>query len=236
MTSPQLQARICGFLYLIIIAAGFFAEGYVRGTLIVAGDAAATAHNILSSEQLYRLGGASEFVTLFCDITVALILYNLLKPVSRSLALLAAFFRLVFSTVYATLSLTHFAPLVLLQGGGYLTAFTAGQLQALALLSLKLHAIGYNASLVFFGVHCLLIGGLITRSTFLPRTIGVALVVAGACYLTNSFANFISPASAALLFPYILLPGFVAEASLALWLFVIGVNVSRWEKLAGAAG
>ncbi len=231
--SPLLQARVGGFLYLIIIAAGFFSEGCVRGSLIVSGDAAATAHNILASEQLYRLGGAAEFVTLSCDVTVALILYNLLRPVNRSLALLAAFFRLVFSAVYATLSLTHFAPLVLL-GGGDSMVFSAAQLQELATFALKLHGIGYNISLVFFGVHCVLIGGLIARSNFLPRIIGLALAIAGACYLINSFATFIAPAFAGTLFPYILLPGLVAEASLALWLFVIGLDVSRWNKLAGA--
>jgi hypothetical protein len=233
--SPQPQARIAGFLYLIIIAAGFFAEGYVRGSVIVSGDAAATAHNILASEQLYRLGGAAEFVTLFCDVTIALILYNLLRPVNRSLALLAAFFRLVFTAVYAVLSLAHFAPLVLLGGASYLAPFTPDQLQAMAYLSLKLHALGYNVSLVFFGIHCILIGGLIAGSNFLPRIIGAMLVIAGACYLINSFANFIAPTLADQLFPYILLPGLVAEGSLALWLFVIGVNASKWNESARAA-
>jgi hypothetical protein len=228
--SPRLQARVGGFLYLVIMAAGFFAEGYVRGSLIVSGNAAATAHNILASEALYRLGGAAEFVTLFCDITVALILYNLLKPVNQSLALLAAFFRLVFTAVYATLSLAHFAPLILLARGGHLTAFTPDQLQTLAYLSLRLHTIGYNISLVFFGVHCVLIGYLVARSTFLPRLIGLLLLIAGGCYLTNSFANFISPTFAGSLFPYIMLPGLIAEGSLALWLFVAGVNVLKWQR------
>jgi hypothetical protein len=77
-----------------------------------------------------------------------------------------------------------------------------------------------------------LIGGLIAASNFLPRIIGALLMIAGGCYLINSFANFSSPAFADTLFPYILLPGLVAEASLALWLFFIGVNVSKWEKLA----
>lgn len=228
-SSPQLQARIGGFLYLIIMFAGFFAEGYVRGSLIASGDPATTAHNILASEQLYRLGGAVEFVTLFCDVVVALVLYNLLKPVNRSLALLAAFFRLVFTSIYAVLSLTHFAPLILLGGASYLNAFSTNQLQALAYFSLSLHSIGYNISLVFFGIHCVLVGGLIAASSFLPRTIGALLAIAGACYLVNSLTNFISPALAPMLFPYIMLPGLAAEGSLALWLFVIGVKVSRWQ-------
>jgi hypothetical protein len=234
--SPAMQARIGGFLYLIIIAAGFFSEGYVRGSLIVSGNAAATAHNILASETLYRLGGAAEFLTLFCDIVLALILYTLLKPVNSSLALLAAFFRLVFSAVYATLSLLHFAPLMLLGGGGFLAVFRPDQLQALAMLSLKLHSVGYNISLVFFGVHLVLIGGLIAASNFLPRIIGVLLAIAGLCYLINSFANFMAPAFADVLFPYILLPGLVAEAALALWLFVFGVNVEKWGASASKAG
>jgi hypothetical protein len=234
-TSPLLQARIGGFLYLIIIAAGFFSEGYVRGSLIVSGDAQATARNILASEQLYRLGGAVEFVTLFCDVTIALILYNLLKPVNRSVALLAAFFRLVFSAVFATLSLLHFAPLILLGSGGDAMVFSAAQLQALSYFALKLHSLGYNVSLVFFGIHCVLIGGLIAGSNFLPRIIGAMLVIAGACYLTNSFANFISPPFAHQLFPYILLPGLAAEGALALWLFLVGVNLSKWTARANAA-
>jgi hypothetical protein len=233
--SPQLQAKAAGFLYLIIMFVGFFAEGYVRGSLIVSGDPATTAHNILASAQLYRLGGAVEFVTLFCDVVVALVLYNLLKPVNRSLSLLAAFFRLVFTSIYAALSLTHFSPLIILGGAHYLNAFSANQLQALAYFSLSLHAVGYNISLVFFGIHCVIIGGLIVASTFLPRTIGVLLSIAGTCYLINSFSNFISPTFAALLFPYIMLPGLLAEGSLALWLFVVGVNVSRWRVQAGLA-
>jgi hypothetical protein len=122
-----------------------------------------------------------------------------------------------------------------LGGGGDSMVFSADQLQALSYFALKLHALGYNVSLVFFGVHCVLIGGLIAGSNFLPRLIGLMLVIAGGCYLTNSFANFIAPAFAAQLFPYILLPGLVAEGSLALWLFVVGLNAKKWAERASAA-
>lgn len=227
---PKRAARLGGFLYLVIIAAGFFSEGYVRGNLIVAGNAAATAHNILGSQLLYRLGGAAEFVTLSCDIAVALILYMLLRPVNRDLALLAAFFRLVFTAVYATLSLTHFAPLLLLSSAG--AAFTPAQLQAMSVFALKLHNLGYNVSLVFFGFHCLLIGWLIARSGLLPRAIGGLLAIAGACYLVNSFAGVTVPGFASMLFPWILLPGFVAELCLALWLLIFGFSEARWRHLA----
>ncbi len=233
--SPKAQARTAGFLYLIIVAAGLFSEGFVRSSVIVSDDAAGTAHKILSSEFLYRLGGAAEFVTISCDIAVAILLYNLLRPVNRTLALIAAFFRLICCAVYAPLSLMHFMPLVFLHGGPSLSAFSETQLQALTMLSLKAHNLGYLISLVFFGIHCLLIGGLIAWSRFLPRALGVLLAIAGACYVFNSFANFIVPPFGALLFPYILLPGFVAELCLALWLAIIGLNARSWQAQNTAA-
>jgi Domain of unknown function (DUF4386) len=106
--SPQLYARIGGVLYLFIIVAGFFAEVTVRSSLIVSGDPAATANNIMSHESLYRIGGAGEFLMLACDVALALILYALLRPVNKNLALLAAFFRLVFAAIYGINGLTHF--------------------------------------------------------------------------------------------------------------------------------
>lgn len=228
---PNTEARIGGALYAVIIAGGFFSEAYVRGNLVVSGHPAVTAQNILQHELLYRLGGAFEFVTLSCDVALALILYDLLRPASRSIALLAAFFRLVFVAVYATLSLAHFAPLFLLKG---VNGFSPDQLQALTMLAFRLHALGYNFSLVFFGIHCVLVGGLVAYSGILPRLVGGLLIFAGVCYVTNSFANFVTPDLAAVLFPYILLPGFVGELFLCVSLVLIGVNETRWREFASA--
>lgn len=225
---------MAGILYLIIILAAAFAEIFVRGRLIVSGDPAATATNVLAHEPLYRLGGAADLVAFACDVGVALIFYELLKPVSGSVSLLAAFFRLMHVAIMGVNSLNHFAPLLLLSGAPSVAAFKADQLGALALVFLRLHALGYNVALVFFGFHCLLIGYLIFRSTFLPRILGALIVIAGLCYLTNSFANFLSPAFADMLFPYILLPAAVAEWGLCLWLLVVGLNVPRWnEQMSG---
>jgi hypothetical protein len=235
-TSPRFKARIAGVLYLIIIIAAPFAEVFVRGRLVVYGDAAATATNILAHEQLYRLAGAADLITFTCDAAVALIFYELLKPVSRSLSLFAAFFRLLYVAIVGVNTLNHFAPLVLLGGARFLSAFKTDQLQALALVSLSLHGTGYNIGLVFFGFHCLLIGYLISRSAFLPRILGVLMAIAGLCYLTNSFANLQSPPLQDYLYPYILLPSGVAELSLCLWLLVKGVNAQRWKEQASAAG
>jgi hypothetical protein len=99
-------------------------------------------------------------------------------------------------------------------------------------LAFEPHIDGFNVSLVFFAVHCLLIGGLIAASKFLPRFIGALLVLAGICYLINAFAFLISPPLATQLGAYILLPGFVGEVALAFWLTVFGINVPKWEALA----
>jgi hypothetical protein len=115
------------------------------------------------------------------------------------------------------------------------TAGTAGQLQQLSLALLNVHAESSNIVLVAFGFHVILIGYLIVRSTFLPRLLGVWLAIAGVCYLTNSFANFLAPEFAAHLSPYILIPG-VVEIVLALWLLVKGVNAERWKEREAAAG
>jgi len=229
--SPQLYARSCGVLYLYIFIAGSFAELGVRSKLIVSGDAAATAANIIASESLFRFGFSGELLHLACDVAVAILLYALLRPVDRYIALLAAFMRLVCDVILATASLSHFAALHLLGGSEYLKTFQPDQLQSLALLAMNLHGDGYAISLVFFGFACLSLAYLIFRSGYLPRTIGSLMAVAGACYLVNSFAHFLHPATGAALFNVgILVPCFVAELSLTLWLLVRGVNVAQWEE------
>ncbi|HEX9786794.1 MAG TPA: DUF4386 domain-containing protein, partial [Candidatus Binatia bacterium] len=154
-TSPRLKARIAGGLYLIVIVAGIFAEVFVRGALIVPGDAAATASNILASEPLFRLGFAADLVAVAAYIGVTALLYELLKPVSRTLALLGTFFGLAGSAIMAVNMVNHLAPLFFLADAGYLSAFDMDQLQALARVSLRLHGLGYNIAIVFFGLHLL---------------------------------------------------------------------------------
>jgi hypothetical protein len=231
--SPRFKARIAGVLYLITAASGF-AES-VRSKLVVYGDAATTATNILTHQQLFRLALVSDVIVAVCYIAVTLLFFDLFKPVNRSLSLLAAFFSLVGCAIAALTCVFHLAPLVVLGGAHELSAFNVGQLQALALTFLKLHSQGYNISLVFFGFYCLLIGYLIFRSTFLPRVLGGLMAVAGLCYMPYSFATFVSPQFAARLFPWVMMPG-AGELVLALWLLVMGVNEQRWKEQAGAAG
>jgi Domain of unknown function (DUF4386) len=233
--SPQRYARICGVLYLYIIGAGIFAELFVRGRLVVSADAAATASNIMAHEALFRLGFSGELLHLAFDVAVAVILYALLKPVDRNIALLAAFMRFACDIILAVASLSHFAALRLFADADYLKTFRADQLNTLALLALKLHGDGYAISLVFFSFACLSLGYLIFRSGFLPRTIGALMAIAGVCYLVNSFSHFLAPVFAATLFPALFVPIFVAELSLTLWLIVRDVNVVKWEERASGA-
>lgn len=233
---PRRLARICGLLYLYIIAAGTFAELFVRGRLVVAGDPAATAASLLARETLFRIGFSAELLHLACDVGVATLLFVLLAPVDRTLSLLAALMRFACLMVLAAGSLTHFAALRLLAGAGYLAAVPEAQRQALALFALRLHGDAYAIALVFFAFACLAAGWLIWRSGFLPRFLGAGMGIAGVCYLVSSFAHFIAPTLAGRLFPALFLPIFLAELALALWLSLKGVDGDRWRvRVAGAA-
>ncbi|MGQ0534396.1 MAG: DUF4386 domain-containing protein [Caulobacteraceae bacterium] len=233
--NPRLMARIAGLAYLIIFIAAPFAEMYVRSGAIVRNDAAATASNILAAEGLWRLAFAAELVNATADTIVAVLLYELLKPAGRTVSLLAAIFRLVLVAIAAVKSLLHLAPLHLLSGEAYMSAFSTEQAQALSYVSLRLHGEAYDVSLFFFGIHCLLIGWLIARATFLPRILGWLLIVAGVCYVFNSIAGALAPEFAHGLFPWILLPALPAEGGLTLWLLIMGVNAEKWRAQAAEA-
>jgi hypothetical protein len=233
--SPRTEARIAGFLYLIVIVGGLFAEIFVRGRLVVHGDAVATAHNILTHELLYRLGFAVEVFYCACNVPLMFILYDLFKIVNRSAAILVVLFSLVGTAVESVSLLAHFAPIILLGGGRQLGAFTTEQLQSWSYVSLQFFERGFAIALVFFGFYCFAIAYLIMRSTFFPRVIGALLAIEGLFYLINSFSNFLAPKFAAIFFPFLMVSG-VAEISLCLWLLVVGVNVQRWKEQASAAG
>ena len=229
-TSPRLKARIAGAFYLLTIPTAVFAELIVRGKVVVSGNAAATATNILAHEPLFRLGFASDLIATACYIAVTALFYGLFKPVNRSLSLLAAFFSLVGCAIGAFSCLFHLAPLVVLGGAPYLSVFKLEQLQALALMFLKLRAQASNIGIVFFGFYCLLIGYLVFRSTFLPRILGALMAFAGLGWLTYLSLPLVNHLS-----PYNLASAIFAELSLMLWLLMLGVNVQRWREQASAA-
>jgi hypothetical protein len=233
--SPQRYARVGGVLYLIIILAGMYGEIVARGSLVVSGDAAGTADNIIASRLLWRSGIAGDLLMHMCDVPLMLIFYVLLRPVSRSLALLALLFNLVQTCALVANKLNLLLPLFLLGDAQYLKAFTPQQLQALAYVSLRTHDYGFGVGLIFFGMTCLVLGTLIFRSGYLPKVLGILMLLAGVCYLANSFALILYPPLASRLFPFILLPPFIAELSLALWMLFKGVDVPTWLTVSARA-
>ncbi len=233
--SPQLYARVGGILYLLIILIGLFSVIFVRGKLIVSGDVAATASNIMASQSLWRLGIAADLVEHVLDIPVMLIIYVLLRPTNRNLALLALLFTIVQTAVPVANKLNLLVTLFFLGNSAFLKSFTPDQLHALSYVSLRVHDYGMGVGFVFFGFACLVEGYLIYRSGYLPRTIGILMEIAGLCYLTQSFSLILFPGFASLIFPVIMLPSFIAELSFCLWLIVKGVNEAVWRKKAGVS-
>jgi len=232
--SPRFKARMAGGLWLMVIATGTFA--FLAGaTLIVRNDAVATATNILAAERFYRLGFVADLIAGACYMGVTVLLYDLLKPVSRSVSLLAAFFGLGGIAIGAATSLVRLAPLVLLRSDQYLSTFTPNQLQTMALAALRLYEQAFLIAMVFFGLQCVLVGCLIVRSTFLPRILGVLLALGGLSYVISSLANFLAPAFGARLAPFIVPAAILGEGSLTLWLLLMGVNAQRWNEQASAA-
>ena len=229
-TSPQRYARLGGALYLAIILLGIFAEGFVANKLIVSGDAAATAHNILGSPGLWRLSVAGNLVVVLCAVPLLWIEYLLLRPVSKHLVLLAVLFNLVSLAVEAISKLFLLVVMPTLGSADFLKAFEPQQLQILANLALRSHDIAFNIALIFFGFTCLVNGYLIVKSGYLPKFIGVLMQIAGLSYLTACFAALFAPALADLITPAILLPPLIGELSFCLWLLIKGVDVGKWNE------
>jgi hypothetical protein len=227
--SPRLKARIAGLLYLLTMVAGIFAQGYVSGRLVVSGDAAATAGNILAHKGLFQLGFTAYMVEMTCQIALTALFYELLAPVSRSVSLVAAFIGLGGCVVKIVSRLFYLAPLLLLGGSPYLGVFDQAQRQALGLLFLAVNDRGAGMSLAFFGLYAVLTGYLIARSTFLPRILGVWSVCAGLGWLT-----FLSPTLGYRVFDYAAAFGFLGALAIILWLLVFGVQEEKWYEQARA--
>jgi hypothetical protein len=222
--SPRFMARITGVLYLLTMLTGIFAQFFVSGRLVVFGDAAATATNILAHRNLFQWGFTVYLVEMACNVAITALFYELLKPVNRSVSLLAAFLGLVGCTIKTLSRLFYLAPLFVLGGSPYLSVFNLEQRQALALLFLKLNDHGAAVALAFFGFYALLTGYLIFKSTFLPRVLGVLSECAGLGWLA-----FLSPTLGYRLFPFLAAFGLVGAAALILWLLVFGVDEERWN-------
>lgn len=228
-TSPKVYARIGGALYLIMIALGIFIQAFVKGSIVVPGNPAATAANLKSMEFLWRLGIAGDLLMSLCTVALTFILYVLLKPVSRNLALLSTFFGLLATAVQAGYSLLLVEALFPVGNAEYLKAFTPEQLNAMVSLTLKSHEIGFGIVLLLFGPFFLVSGYLIYKSTYFPRAVGILYQIGGVAYIVNGFVLILAPGFAGQIFAVIVLPAFIGEASFCLWLLMRGVNMEKWE-------
>ncbi|MCH8074696.1 MAG: DUF4386 domain-containing protein [SAR324 cluster bacterium] len=222
--SPRQAALIAGFAYLAVFIVATFAQ-FALDKIIVQGDAAATAKNIMDSGLLFRLGISGWIIVLLIDAVVAWALYLFLKPVNDGLALLAAWFRLLFVAIFAGSFFNLFAVMELLSGTGNLAAIEPVQLHAQITPFLAAYDIAVHISFVPFGLHILVVGYLIFKSGSMPRILGILLMVAAAGYQIDSFGNFISSAYGANEINFIIfvaIPAVVSELWLTLWLLVKG--------------
>ena len=223
--SPRKTARMAGLFYLIFILTTVLATA-VRGRFIVSGDAVATANNIVSSQGLFRVGFVTELVSAVFFVLAAWALYALLKPVNRNLALLFLLLNLGGVAVECLNALNLYASLQLLSGANYLTAFQTGQLQALAMSYLDLYTNGFLIAQIFFSVWLLPLGYLVYKSRFLPKFLGLLLILDFFGNMSWFLQGFLLPDYKILAYPGNAI-SLIAEISLTVWLLVMAVKEQK---------
>src|SRR5215212_3874324 len=228
--SPRFLARIIGLFFLFYILTGVFAQSLITERLVDFSDAAATATNILTHRGLFQLGFTAYLIEMACQVATAVLFYQLLKPVNRTIALLALFLEVSGCVIKTFARVFYIAPLFVLERPAALAGFSAEQLQSVALILLKVNDQGAGAALGFFGFSTLLGAYLVFRSTFLPRWLGVLSFIAGLGWLT-----FLYPPLGYRAFPIAALFGLLGSAATIFWLLVFGVNQEKWLKEAGSA-
>jgi len=226
-------ALIAGLGYLIIFITGIFANFFVIEDLIVPGNAATTVSNIAANESLYRIGILSFIIMVIFDVVLAWALYILLKPVNKSLSLLAAWLRLINATIFGIALHNLLNVLLLINGVDYSTVIGTDQLHAQAMLYLDAFNYTWLLGLVFFAIHLFVLGYLAFKSGYIPRFIGALLIIAGIGYLVDSMAHFLLPDYAdykTIFSTIVVVPGAIGELSFTIWLLVKG---SRMPELKG---
>ncbi len=230
-TNPNTTARIAGTLYLLLAVFGAFSILYVPSVLIVDGDPVTSIRNILESETLFRLGIFGALVTQVVQIATVLYLYKVLKPVDKNQARLMVLFVLLAVPIAMLNELTYAAIPLLLNSSDYVAAFTPAQINTLVPLLLDLHEHGTMIAHIFWGLWLFPMGYLVFRSAYLPKLIGLLLMIGCFGYLTDTLTFFLMPSFGVTVSEYT----FVGELLLPLWLVFRGVNVEQWQKRAFVA-
>lgn len=229
MISRKKSARMAGWLYLLLALTGVFNLIYVPSTLIVSGDATATVTNILSSEQLFRTGILSGLVSSVIFVFLVLALYRLLKDISHKQAILMV--TLVAISVAASFAITfnQIAALIVLSGADFLSVFEKPQLDAVAYAFLRLHSHGLQIIQIFWGLWLFPLGILVYRSHFIPKLLGVLLIIAGIGYLLSSFTFLMMPQYSDTFFPFITILE-MGELPIIFWLLIVGAKAQSHEQ------
>ena len=228
MNTINKTARIAGVLYLLLIVFGITAQ-VIRSSLIVIGDAAATARNIMASEWLFRVSFMSDLFMTTCYFLFGLTLYVLLKPVNKNIALFMLLLNFFAAPIMALNMLNHYAALLLLSGADYLKVFQADQLQALAMFFLDLQNYGYLIGTIGFGFYFFPLGYLIFKSGNFPRIFGVLYIIGGFGFLIDFLTQFLFPKYAEISM-VALSPVVIVEISFSLWLLIKGAKIPEMQS------
>ncbi|PKH08544.1 DUF4386 domain-containing protein [Planomicrobium sp. MB-3u-38] len=221
-------ARITELSLLVMAIIALFVNFFVFESLIVPGNAAATVENLLANDLLFRFGIAGFIIVLLLDVVVSWSLYILLRQVNKNLALLAALFRLAYTAIFAAALFNFISVLQLIRGEMYSAALETSQLQVQVMLMVDAFNNGWLVGLIFIGFHLLLIGYLVFKSKFMPRIIGIVVMLAGLGYLIDNFAQVLlsNYADYEIIFLLIVaVPGVIGELALALWLLFKGKEI-----------
>ena len=224
-TTPLIYARIAGFLYLIIILSSIFNEIFVRSNLVVSGDAATTADNIMASEWLFRLVTASDLIIFAGVVLLSLALYVILKTVNKNLALLALCWRLVEATLGCVTVLCSFIVLLLLNGENYSTAFETEQLPALVGLFLDVRTAGMDMVIIFCGLGSIVFCYLFFKSRYVPRILAAWGILSYLLITIYPFVNFLLPNRTGMPEIVVYAPGTLFEVMFGLWLLFKGIRI-----------
>ena len=222
--AQRTAARVAGLLYLVFMVPAVFAEFYARDRVIVSGDAVQTARNIAASERLFRLGIVADLVTFADDVALTVALYVVLRPVSRNVALLAAFWRLAESAVLAGITLNDFIALRLLSGADYLRVIDTKERQALARMFMSVQGDGYRIGLVLFGLGSTVFAYLWFKSRYIPRVLAGWGIFSSVVVAIVTVAVMVFPSMAAVVTPIYYAPIFVFEVTLGAWLLFKGIR------------